>query len=96
MTKHLILQRKFLEDVSLHSKQNSEISDSIVSIDEAMKAGFGWKDGPFEIWNYIGINEGKELMKLYGLELLNGLMTCYQMDIMNLQESLKVLLNIMR
>ena len=33
-----------------------EISDSIVSIDEAMKAGFGWKDGPFEIWNYIGIN----------------------------------------
>ena len=45
-----------------------EISDSIVSIDEAMKAGFGWKDGPFEIWNYIGINEGKELMKLYGLE----------------------------
>ena len=45
-----------------------EISDSIVSIDEAMKAGFGWKDGPFEIWNYIGINEGKELMKAYGLE----------------------------
>ena len=45
-----------------------EISDSIVSIDEAMKAGFGWKDGPFEIWNYIGINEGKELMKVYGLE----------------------------
>jgi len=57
-----------------------EISDSIFSIDEAMKAGFGWKDGPFEIWNYIGINEGKELMKVYGLEtakwiddmLLNG------------------------
>ena len=45
-----------------------EITDSIVSIDEAMKAGFGWKDGPFEIWNYIGINEGKELMKVYGLE----------------------------
>ena len=45
-----------------------EISDSIVSIDEAMKAGFGWKDGPFEIWNYIGINEGKKLMKLYGLK----------------------------
>ena len=45
-----------------------EISDSIVSIDQAMKAGFGWKDGPFEIWNYIGINEGKKLMKLYGLE----------------------------
>jgi 3-hydroxyacyl-CoA dehydrogenase len=45
-----------------------EISDSIVSIDQAMKAGYGWKDGPFEIWNYIGINEGKELMKVYGLE----------------------------
>ena len=49
-------------------KRIPEISDSIVSIDQAMKAGFGWKDGPFEIWNYIGINEGKELMKVYGLE----------------------------
>ena len=68
MTKHLIFTKKISQDVSLHPKQNSEISDSIVSIDEAMKAGFGWKDGPFEIWNYIGINEGKELMKEYGLE----------------------------
>ena len=32
-----------------------EISDDIYSIDSALRAGFGWKEGPFEIWNYIGV-----------------------------------------
>jgi 3-hydroxyacyl-CoA dehydrogenase len=39
-----------------------EISDDITSIDSALKAGFGWKEGPFEIWNYIGVKEGVDLM----------------------------------
>ena len=39
-----------------------EISDDITSIDSALKAGFGWKEGPFEIWNYIGVKEGVNLM----------------------------------
>ena len=44
-----------------------EISNDIISIDAALKTGFGWKDGPFEIWNYIGIKEGVELMKKFNL-----------------------------
>ena len=32
-----------------------EIADDLVSIDKAMKWGFGWELGPFEIWDAIGL-----------------------------------------
>ena len=34
-----------------------EISDDIVSIDKAMKWGFGWELGPFETWDAIGLQK---------------------------------------
>ncbi len=45
-----------------------EISDELYRIDDAMKAGFGWENGPFEIWDAVGIKEGIELMKAEGKE----------------------------
>ncbi|SFU65105.1 3-hydroxyacyl-CoA dehydrogenase [Pustulibacterium marinum] len=44
-----------------------EISDELYRIDDAMKAGFGWENGPFEIWDAIGVEKGIELMKAEGL-----------------------------
>ena len=32
-----------------------EISDRIVEVDRAMRWGFGWELGPFEIWDAIGV-----------------------------------------
>ncbi|NER12023.1 3-hydroxyacyl-CoA dehydrogenase [Leptobacterium flavescens] len=46
-----------------------EISDELYRIDDAMKAGFGWENGPFEIWDSIGVEKGIELMKAEGLEV---------------------------
>ncbi|MGB0880905.1 MAG: 3-hydroxyacyl-CoA dehydrogenase/enoyl-CoA hydratase family protein [Polaribacter sp.] len=43
-----------------------EISDELYKIDDAMKAGFGWENGPFEIWDAIGVAKGVELMKAEG------------------------------
>ncbi len=43
-----------------------EISDELYRIDDAMKAGFGWENGPFEIWNSIGVKEGIALMEKEG------------------------------
>lgn len=40
-----------------------EISDELYRIDDAMKAGFGWEHGPFEIWDAVGIQKGIELMQ---------------------------------
>ncbi|MCG1037119.1 3-hydroxyacyl-CoA dehydrogenase/enoyl-CoA hydratase family protein [Polaribacter sargassicola] len=45
-----------------------EISDELYKIDDAMKAGFGWENGPFEIWDAVGVEKGIELMKAEGLE----------------------------
>lgn len=44
-----------------------EISDELYRIDDAMKAGFGWENGPFEIWDALGIEKGIELIKAEGL-----------------------------
>ena len=46
-----------------------EIADHIYQIDDAVKTGFGWRDGPFEIWDYVGISKGVELMKSAGLNV---------------------------
>ncbi|MBW2938150.1 3-hydroxyacyl-CoA dehydrogenase [Aureisphaera sp. CAU 1614] len=43
-----------------------EISDELYKIDDAMKAGFGWEHGPFEIWDAIGLDKGLELMEAAG------------------------------
>lgn len=43
-----------------------EISDELYRIDDALKAGFGWEQGPFEIWDAIGVKAGIELMKKEG------------------------------
>ena len=45
-----------------------EISDELYKIDDAMKAGFGWENGPFEIWDAVGVEKGIELMKAEGFE----------------------------
>ncbi|UOB17819.1 3-hydroxyacyl-CoA dehydrogenase/enoyl-CoA hydratase family protein [Abyssalbus ytuae] len=45
-----------------------EISDELYRIDDAMKAGFGWENGPFEIWDAVGVEKGIELMKAENLE----------------------------
>ena len=45
-----------------------EISDEIYRIDDALKAGFGWEHGPFEIWDAIGVEEGIAMMKAEGKE----------------------------
>ncbi|SHG22858.1 3-hydroxyacyl-CoA dehydrogenase/enoyl-CoA hydratase family protein [Flagellimonas flava] len=45
-----------------------EITDELYKIDDAMKAGFGWEHGPFQIWDAIGLDKGLELIKAEGLE----------------------------
>ncbi|WP_316805816.1 3-hydroxyacyl-CoA dehydrogenase/enoyl-CoA hydratase family protein [Pedobacter agri] len=43
-----------------------EISDELYRIDDAMRAGFGWELGPFELWDAVGIKEAFEGMEQYG------------------------------
>ena len=43
-----------------------EISDSIVEIDRAMKLGFNWELGPFELWDAAGVEATVGRMKKQG------------------------------
>ncbi len=43
-----------------------EISDSVVEIDRAMKMGFNWELGPFELWDAAGIESTVARMKKEG------------------------------
>ena len=43
-----------------------EISDDIINIDNAMKWGYGWESGPFEVWDGIGVRESVERMEKEG------------------------------
>src|SRR6202046_3565801 len=43
-----------------------EISDSIVEIDRAMRLGFNWELGPFELWDAAGVESTVARMKREG------------------------------
>jgi 3-hydroxyacyl-CoA dehydrogenase len=43
-----------------------EISDTIVEIDRAMRFGFNWELGPFELWNAAGVDATVARMKKEG------------------------------
>ncbi|RYM06070.1 3-hydroxyacyl-CoA dehydrogenase/enoyl-CoA hydratase family protein [Sporolactobacillus sp. THM7-7] len=48
------------------AEKMGEISDSIVKIDRAMKWGFNWEMGPFEIWDAIGLQASVARMEKEG------------------------------
>ena len=52
-----------------------EISDEVYKIDDAMRAGFGWENGPFEIWDAVGVQKGIELAKEAGYEVSDWVKT---------------------
>lgn len=49
-----------------------EIADDIKAIDDAMKWGFGWELGPFEMWDAIGVRKSAERLEEEGAEILAG------------------------
>ncbi|MER2071532.1 MAG: 3-hydroxyacyl-CoA dehydrogenase/enoyl-CoA hydratase family protein, partial [Psychrobacillus sp.] len=60
-----ILSPTLIYSAQLHG----EIADDIVAIDNAMKWGFGWQQGPFEIWDAIGVKTSVEKMQSEGYEI---------------------------
>ncbi len=50
-----------------------EVADDIVSIDRAMRAGFNWEMGPFEMWDAAGVPATEEKMRAAGLSLAPAL-----------------------
>jgi len=60
-------RRSFAAMFAYVSNRVPEITNEFYKIDDAMKAGFGWENGPFEIWDAIGVANGIEMIKDEGL-----------------------------
>lgn len=61
---------KTLKKTLLYSaRQLGVIADDIPSIDKAMKWGFNWSLGPFEVWDAIGVEASVVRMKEEGEEI---------------------------
>ncbi len=52
--------------LSYAARRVGEIADDIASIDRAMRWGFGWELGPFEVWDAIGVEKSARRMKREG------------------------------
>lgn len=46
-----------------------EVTRNLVDIDRAMKAGFNWELGPFEMWDAAGVPESIEMMRGSGAQI---------------------------
>src|SRR5687768_6067518 len=51
------------------AKRIPEIADNVVEVDRAMRWGFGWELGPFEVWDAIGVEKSLARMKEDGLKV---------------------------
>ncbi len=64
-----ILWNVFAPTLLYSAELHGEIADDIIAIDNAMKWGFAWQQGPFEMWDAIGVEKSVEKMKTEGKEI---------------------------
>jgi 3-hydroxyacyl-CoA dehydrogenase len=61
-------ERVTLDTLAYASRRIPEISDDLVNIDRALRWGFAWDLGPFQVWDAYGVRPGVQRMKELGLQ----------------------------
>jgi 3-hydroxyacyl-CoA dehydrogenase len=61
------LWKTFSRTLRYAANRIPEIADTVVEVDRAMRWGFGWELGPFEVWDAIGVAKAVARMKEDGL-----------------------------
>ncbi len=51
------------------ARRVGEIADDVVAIDRAMRWGFGWRMGPFELWDEVGVEGTVTRMRSEGMDV---------------------------
>lgn len=64
-----------LRSLAYTARRLGEIADDIVNIDRAMKWGFNWNLGPFEVWDAIGLEWGVDKMEQFGFDVPSWVQT---------------------
>ena len=57
-----------------------EVSDDIINIDNALRWGFGWEKGPFELWDILGFESVITKMKEDNLKLSDWVQNMYDQE----------------
>ncbi len=78
--------RALSEMCAYAARRVPEISDSVADVDRAMRWGFGWELGPFEVWDVLGVEnmakrfaqEGRALPALVERMLASGKKAFYE------------------
>lgn len=63
------LRKVYLPLMNYAAWMTGNICDTPKEIDDAMKWGYGWKAGPFEIWDAVGLGWGIEQLEAMGHEV---------------------------
>ena len=66
---NLFLKDYFTALFDYSAQRAPEISSAYYQIDDAMRTGYFWDFGPFEIWDSLGFNVGAELIQNSGSSL---------------------------
>lgn len=56
-------KKSFINLFQFVSNRVPEISDDIYKVDDALNSGFGWKLGPFQTWDAVGVKAAVDLME---------------------------------
>ncbi len=59
-------RKSFVSLFQYSSNRIPEIADEIYKIDDALRAGFGWQQGPFEAWDAVGFADALKAMEAEG------------------------------
>ena len=57
-----------------------EVSDDIVNIDNALRWGFGWEKGPFELWDILGFETVIDKMKEDNLKISDWILNMHNQE----------------
>ena len=63
------LWKTLAKTLTYAAKRIPEIADNVVEVDRAMRWGFGWELGPFEVWDAIGVEKSVSRMKEEGMSV---------------------------
>jgi 3-hydroxyacyl-CoA dehydrogenase len=59
-------RKSFVSLFQYSSNRIPEIADEIYKIDDALRAGFGWQQGPFEAWDAVGFADALKAIEAEG------------------------------
>jgi len=63
------LWKTLAKTLTYAAKRIPEIADNVVEVDRAMRWGFGWELGPFEVWDAVGVEKSVARMKEEGTQV---------------------------